>query len=309
MGESDRYQDYKHLHKKKSFSLGNEQNALMTLTTINAIFFLVLLTLQVVYFFYNQSAQNYTNSVVLFFELPTNFLSFFHKPWTLFTYMFSDTSQGLWRLLSNLFWLWTFGGFFQNTIGNDKLIPMYLYGGVVAGLFFIVSGYFFPAQSFSLIGANASVLAISSAATFYAPNHRILTHIRKGLPIWTLFLVYTIVDWAGMGFSINQTVMAHLGGVITGVGMMWFFKNGTDPFTWMNVAFSNLMGLFSPKNNKTSMRNKLFYDSKNIPPFQKKVNNNQDKIDALLDKINAAGYESLSAEEKEFLQKISSKDF
>jgi hypothetical protein len=309
MGESDRYQEYKHLRKKKSFSLGNEHNALMTLTTINAIFFLLLLTLQVVYFFYNQSAQNYTNSVILFFELPNNFSSFFQKPWTLFTYMFSDTSQGLWRLLSNLFWLWTFGGFFQTVAGNDKVIPMYLYGGVVAAFFFIIGGYFFPEQSFSLIGANAPVLAISSAATFYAPNYRILTHIRKGLPIWTLFLVYCIVDWAGLGFSINQITVAHWGCIITGVVMMYLFKNGVDAFTWMNVAFSNTMGLFTPKNNATTIRNKLFYNAKNRPPFQKKEKTDQDKIDALLDKINADGYDSLSEEEKNFLQKMSERDF
>jgi hypothetical protein len=54
MGESDRYQDYKRL-KRRRFTLGQDNNALMALFTINVIFFLLLLTIQVVYFFYQQT--------------------------------------------------------------------------------------------------------------------------------------------------------------------------------------------------------------------------------------------------------------
>ena len=50
MGESDRYPEYK--LPKKRFTLGNDGNALVALFTLNVIFFLLLITIKVVYFFF-----------------------------------------------------------------------------------------------------------------------------------------------------------------------------------------------------------------------------------------------------------------
>ena len=60
MGESDRYQDYRKL-KKNPFSLGQDNNALMALFTLNIIFFLLLLTIQVGYYFISKHPNSTTH--------------------------------------------------------------------------------------------------------------------------------------------------------------------------------------------------------------------------------------------------------
>ncbi len=66
MGEADRYQDYRKL-KKRKFLLGQDNNALMALFVLNVIFFLILLTLQVGYSFYEQPLSLYYSEVVRWF--------------------------------------------------------------------------------------------------------------------------------------------------------------------------------------------------------------------------------------------------
>ena len=58
------------------------------------------------------------------------------------TYMFSDTGYNLIRIISNMLWLWAFGFILQEMTGNDKLIPIYIYGGVFGGIVFIAANYF-----------------------------------------------------------------------------------------------------------------------------------------------------------------------
>jgi len=312
MGESDRYIEYKNLAPKNRFSLGNEHNALMTLVTLNAIFFLLLLTLQVTYFFYQQSAESYNNAVVQWFELPSTFSTFIERPWTLFSFMFSDTSQGLWRLLSNMFWLWTFGYLLQELSGNDKIIPIYIYGGVLGGLFFLGAHTFIFVNSPTsiLIGANPSILAIAGATTFLSPKHRILTHIRKGIPVWILFVIYLAINFLGFHSLYSETALAHFGGLLAGIIFIALLKKGKNPGAWMNSFYFQLINLFTPKkkNDDNSLKNKKYYPAGNSALYNKADNNNQQKIDALLDKINALGFDSLSVEEKIFLQNSSNEE-
>lgn len=59
--------------------------------------------------------------------------------------MFSDTGSGLMRILSNMIWLWAFGYILQDMAGNDKIIPIYIYGGLAGGIVFITANYAIPA--------------------------------------------------------------------------------------------------------------------------------------------------------------------
>lgn len=313
MGEADRYIEYKDLkNKKKSFSLGQSNNALMALVALNIIFFLLLLTLQVVYYFYEQSPEAYNTGVVQWFEIPYNFSRLLERPWTLITFMFSDTSAGLMRLISNMLWLWAFGSIFQQVSGNDKIIPVYIYGGLSGGLLFMVAGLSFPQLHYdinpiSLIGANASVLAVATATTFIAPDYRILTHIRNGIPVWVLLLFYFIIDSFSITAYNGIIAFVHLGGILAGLVFALLLKKGKDGSKWMNRFFFWITTVFSPKPaQKSSVKNKHFYNTSNSEPFNKRVN--QDTIDEILDKINTSGYDSLTAEEKEKLKKAAEDD-
>ncbi|RYF90426.1 MAG: rhomboid family intramembrane serine protease, partial [Chitinophagaceae bacterium] len=227
MGETDRYGEYK--KPKKGILLGHDGNALVSLFALNIIFFLLLVLIEVVYAFMQQPAGTYQAEVVQWFALPGGLTRFSERPWTILTYMFSDTGGNIIRLISNMIWLWAFGYLLQHYSGNDKLIPIYIYGGVVGGLIFILSHYLVPAARTGvahdyLLGANAGTLAVAMAVTTLEPNHRFFPQIRNGIPIWVLMGVYILIDFAGIAGQAPSHSLSHLGGALAGF-LFVFFMN------------------------------------------------------------------------------------
>lgn len=309
MGESDRYLEYKHL-RKKGFTLGNDKNAVMALFVINTVFFLLLFTIEVIFSFYEASATSFNQSVLEWFTLPSNFSSFCERPWSLVTFMFSEGSSGLWKIISNMLWLFSFGSILQKLTDNDKIIPIYIYGGWLGAFFFLVSNTFLPnTESIFLNGANPSLLAIASAATTLSPNYRLFSHIRKGIPLWIFFAIFILVDFVGIGTHSVAVIFAHVGGLFAGCIYVFLLKMGIDISRWMIAVYHKINTLFSPnKSTKSNIKEKIFYTSGNRTPFDKKTRVTQERIDALLDKINLKGYDFLTDEEKDFLKNAAEED-
>ena len=313
MGESDRYHEYKKI-KRSRFSLGSDGNALMGLFTINVVFFLILLLAQVAYFFYQQTPQLYNAQVVQWFELPANLTRLSERPWTILTYMFSDTGENLIRIISNMLWLWAFGYILQEMTGNDKLIPIYLYGGVLGGIFFIAANYLIPpihaqmGQS-ALLGANAGSMAVAMATTTLSPNHKFFTQIRGGIPIWVLMGVYLFIDLVGVSSMNAAYSLSHLGGALAGFLFVLFMRKGWDGSVWMNRFYSWVTNVFNPvKKSNHSIKNKVFYNTGSRSPYSKKAIITQQRVDEILDKINQRGYQFLTDEEKQILKKAADED-
>lgn len=314
MGESDRYQEYKNV-KRHRFSLGQDGNALMGLFTLNVIFFLILLTVQVAYFFYQQTPQLYNAQVVQWFELPASLTKLSERPWTLLVYMFSDTGSQLIRIISNMLWLWAFGYILQEMTGNDKIIPIYIYGGLLGGIFFIAANYLIPPihaqiNSSALLGANAATMAVAMATTSLSPNHKFFTQIRGGIPIWVLMAIYIIIDLVGVSSFNAAYSLSHIGGALAGFLFVLLMKKGWDGSVWMNNLYDWFINLFNPnkKNGNTNTKNKVFYNTGNRSPYSKKAIITQQRVDEILDKINQRGYQFLTDEEKQILKKAADED-
>lgn len=315
MGELDRYSEFKNPKSKFRLPLGQDSNALFTLFTLNIIFFLILLTIQVAYFFYQENASIYTVQVVQWFELPASLSKLSERPWTFITYMFSDTGSNLMRLLSNMLWLWAFGYVLQEMTGNDKLIPIYIYGGLLGGIVFIAASQFIPAlqprlENSALLGANAATMAVAMATTTMSPNHKFFTMIRGGISIWVLMLVYVIIDFAGVASLGAAHSLSHLAGALAGFLFILLLKRGWDGSVWMNNFYDWIMNLFNPykKLNKLPTKDKIFYNKGNRDPYNKIPNITQQRVDEILDKINQRGYRFLTEEEKEILKKAAEED-
>jgi membrane associated rhomboid family serine protease len=311
MGEADRshINDRSNPNRRNRFLLGATDNALVALLAINAIFFLVLMVVQVGIYAGLKTPAYFEEHVVQWFQMPASLLKLSTRPWTFFTYMFTETGAGIRQGVANMFWLWSFGYILQSVAGNSKLIPIYIYGGIAGAVFFILAYYIVgPITSqrseAGILGANAAVLAVATATTALVPGHRFFTQIRGGIPIWVLLAVYLLIDFAGVasaGYS-----LAHLGGALAGYLFVYFLKKGKDGSIWMNVFYYKLTHLFDPKNGNTSNReNDLFYDAGSRVPFTKTTNVTQKKVDDILDKINKHGYAFLTDEEKDFLKKVS----
>jgi membrane associated rhomboid family serine protease len=281
MGESDRYIDYKN-QKKGILRFGSDNNSLVSLIVINAAFFITLLFLQVAFFFDDKSLSAFYDGIIKWIEIPSDFNLFLTRPWTILTYMFSDTNAGLMRIISNMLWLWAFGYVFQQYLGNERLIPTYIYGGIMGAVVFIAAHYFISPLKDNithagLIGANAATMAVAAATTMMAPDHRFFTQIRKGIPIWVLLAIYIIIDFAGVASMEAAHSLSHIGGAIMGVLVVFLLRKGMDTTVRMNQLYNWMFNLLSPpkKDTKASIKNKVFYNTGDRKPFSKTMNVNQ----------------------------------
>jgi membrane associated rhomboid family serine protease len=239
--------------------------------------------------------------------LPASIGQFLYRPWTLFTYMFLH--YDLWHLLMNLLWLYSFGRIFLEYHQPRKLLGLYLFGGVAGGLFFMAAYNFFPyfqhAIAFSqLLGASAAVIAIVVATAVYVPNH--IIHLILVGPVrikWialfsvVLYVVNLTGDNAGGNF-------AHLGGAFWGLLYMSLLKSGIDISASSERFFDRLFNWSKPKRKL-----KVKYNSGSYREYgyNRSKKDQQEEVNRILDKISTAGYDTLTAEEKEMLFRMSGK--
>lgn len=313
MGEADRYSDYR--QPRKRFTLGDDGNALVGLVTINIIFFLLLMVIKVVFNFFQAGSGSFYQDVVQYFEMPAQLVTLSERPWTFLIYMFTELN--VIRLISNMLWLWAFGYILQELTGNKKLIPIYIYGGLLGALVFILANYSIPslrpaiggAQSW-LMGGGAATMAVACATTMLAPDYRFFRNLGGGIPIWVLTLVYILIDFAGVASDSAAYSLAHLGGAAAGFLFVFLLRKGYDGSVWMNKLYYWFMNLFNPnkKNADGNIREKVFYNADGRKPYKKTSNVTQQRVDEILDKINQKGYHFLTDEEKNILKRAADED-
>ena len=311
MGESERYQDYQNYRRnRRSIFLSQGDNALFWLLTLNVCFFLILLFIRVGYGVADHDNIAFESQVLPNFQLPGRLLPLSEKPWTLLIYNFGDIY--FLRLLGNTLWLWSFGSILQGMTGNKKLIPVFIYGGLVGGIFFVAGNYIFPHSLVggNLFGANTGVMALAAATTMLEPNYRIFPNINGGIPLWILFVAYCIIALLGITVGGGPYFFSVLGSAAAGALFVVLLRKGTDASAWMNNLYQWVTNIFTPsdKGNKASVKEKVFYNAGNRTPYSRSANITQQRIDDILDKISQEGYASLTDEEKKILKRAAEEE-
>ena len=292
-------------------SMINDENPLVVLVAFNLIFFVTLNFIQIAYLLGNSELYEYENDVLRYFTMPGKFSAFIQEPWSLFSHLFTHT--GIWQLIGNMLFLWGFGFLLQDLSGTKHVAPLYLYGGLLGALILLASINLIPrfaagSVNYVYTGAGASIMAIAAATTMLAPNYRIFPLVGGGIPLWIITLVYVLIDFAGLAGQAFPYHLAHLTGAGAGILYIYFLRKGTDAGAWMHNFYHHFFQLFSSaasKKKTNAAKQQHYYNTKGKEPFQKKPNITQQKIDALLDKINRDGMESLTEEEKDFLNRLS----
>ena len=311
MGEAERYIGY----RKPRITLGADGNALMILVSINAIFFIGVWFLQIIYYMIQSAPGSFETTVLPLFIMPAKLSALVHKPWTFFTNMFMHIK--LISIITNMLWLWAFGSILQTITGNRKIIPVYIYGGMAGAVAFIAANYLMPSLQptinfSSLYGANAAIMAIAVATTALAPDYRFFRMLNGGIPIWVLTLLYVIIDFAGVSGAIAAYNISHLAGAFTGFMFVYSLRRGNDWSVWMNNVYDWFINLFNPEKKtlsaKRRIKEKVFYRTGNQKPFVKRSNITQQRVDEILDKINQKGYHLLTEEEKNILKRAGETD-
>lgn len=252
-------------------------------------------------------------------------------PWQLLTYQFMHAD--FWHLFMNMFALWMFGSEIERNWDGKRFILYYLLAGIGAAIIHMAITPFFG-EVRPTIGASGAVYGILLAFGVTYPERPIF--------MFPLFIPikakYFVMIFAGLelinGVSGVSGVahFAHLGGALTGYIML---KYGRE------VGFEKLVAKFSGGQYYDSNYNSgsLFgggYQSSYSRPkaqiFQAKWTSvkeepeaaykpetiqrkyvidgeeiTQVKIDIILDKISASGYQNLTEREKFILTELSKK--
>ena len=271
-----------------------------------------LIIVNLVVFLLAALLRNVFNLGLNWFELPSSFNDFIVQPWTIVTYAF--VHYDFWHFLFNMLWLYFIGKMFLNLFNPKLGLNVYFLGAIVGGLLFLV-GYnvlpdLFP-NSARLVGASAAVRALLIFLCAYLPNQEV-RFFTFNIKLWYIGAAIVIFDILGVVAGIKDPILgnaggnlAHLGGALLGYFYAKQLLKGQDIGKGFEKIMDSLSSLFknvSKSNLKTVHRKKsgkvAGYTKAEFNEFNK-----QKKIDLILDKISKSGYDSLTAEEKEFLFK------
>lgn len=288
------------------------KSVLMKLIIINLGVFLGLLLLPVFW-------RPIESWLIALCFIPADFSDFLARPWTLLTYSFSH--KNFFHILFNLYILYWFGRLTTMEMGKMRLLALYLYGGIAGGLLYLVLYNNLPffmqnKPELGMVGASASIYAITTALATWMPNMRIQMIFIGEVRLKHIVLVVILLSFAGSLGSNAGGNIAHLGGAALGFLFAWQLKQGKDwalPVSksakWIMATSSTLIDWFrqmikpKPKfrvSYKSEKKGSKTQESGADAP-------DQDQIDHILDKISQSGYDSLTTQEKQILFNASQK--
>ncbi len=215
--------------------------------------------------------------------------------WEFLTFQFIHASLG--HVLFNSLGIFFFGPWLERWWGSQRFVIFYLICGVGGALFYtlLVMLHVLPADHFDtgLVGASAGIYGILVGVAVIAPDLRVqllFPPIELSMRQMAIGLMAISVGSILLKLGGNEGGEAgHLGGAI---------------FGYFLVRFPHIIGtslgvdLIKPKILGSKLTPK-------IRPRSALENEQDSRVDLILDKISKNGFQSLTDEEREYLQKIS----
>ena len=250
------------------------------------------------------------------FTLPSSPIEILKKPWTIITHMFLHERPM--HLFWNMIVLYYFGRIFGDLMGDQRVVPLYIYGGLM-GILFIQIGFLIGIPTGPALGASAAVMGLVVASAIVAPDYDFNLPFIGPVKLKYIALFFIVMDLVGIANMDNTGGhFAHIGGMVMGWLFVTMVNSDNDPSPWFNNTLNKIASLFSPSKKvkksplkvrhkapvtRSSNSNKKTTSGNQAPP-----DSNQKRLDVILDKISKKGIGSLSKEEKEFLDNASKND-
>lgn len=228
---------------------------------------------------------------------------FLDRPWGIVTYLF--VHSGFLHLATNMLWFYLLGTAVENRLGSRTFLFFYLYCGVGAALVSLLVNLVTPVGP--MIGASGAVFGVSVAFAMLWPDAEIMVFplpiaIRaRTLVLFAAALELVLAQIPAMSGVAHE---AHLGGMFAG----WLF------FKLQSLSGRRAVPSFPPQPERVVMvqQTAVSRDSDPRLPVQTRpiaaragTDPVAAELDRVLDKISATGIESLTAEERRFLDEVS----
>jgi len=141
---------------------------------------------------------------------------------------------GWMHLLGNMLFLWIYGDNVEDAMGHARYLVFYLLCGIAA---IFVQALSNPDSPYPIIGASGAISGVLGAYLLLFPRARVLTLVLLPFFFTTLrmpamlllllwFAVQLISDLAIPDGSASVAFRAHIGGFLTGMLLVPFFKRG-----------------------------------------------------------------------------------
>ncbi|HXR04315.1 MAG TPA: rhomboid family intramembrane serine protease [Verrucomicrobiae bacterium] len=228
--------------------------------------------------------------------------------WQLLTYQFMHA--GVLHILFNGWAIYVFGHAIEETIGGKKFLTLFLTGGVIGGLFQALAALLWP-EYFGgpVVGASAGAFGLVAAYAMLFPERELMLLLFFIIPIRLtakmLLIFSAVLALLGLVFPANHIAnAAHLGGMLTGVIFIRQFVQGR----WLPWKFParravprELVNVRAAKSGSWRSSTGKLDEEQTTDEFV------SSEVDPILDKISAHGIQSLTAREREILEKARAK--
>ena len=235
--------------------------------------------------------------------------------WSWFTHMFLHA--GTWHLIWNMLLLYWFGRIVGDFLGDERMLPLYILGGLAGGLFYIGFEYFLPGSgngSFAM-GASAAVMCMLLTAAMVSPDYHLHLLLIGPVKLKWIAIAMLFFDLVGTAGNVNTGGhFAHLGGALFGIVYVTRLHSGQDLTSGLQKFFdflNNRQDPIKPAPTKKAAMSVVYHKGKESNKRDLEVpetDSFQQRLDTILDKINDKGFDNLSDEEKDFLSQASKKE-
>ena len=224
--------------------------------------------------------------------------------WQLLTFQFMHA--GLFHILANCWAIYVFGRAIEETLGWKKFLILYLSSGVVGGICQVLVALLWPGLfGGPVVGASAGGRGLMAAYAVLFPERELLLLLFFIIPIRLtakmLLMLSAVLALAGIIFPIDHVAnAAHLGGMLTGVVFIRQFIQGR----WLQWEFPSRRAAPRELGSTRSGKGSFWRSAANQPDEDLSTDEFvKSEVDPILDKISRQGIQSLTAREREILEK------
>ena len=221
--------------------------------------------------------------------------------WQLLTYQFMHA--GLLHILLNSWGIFLFGRALEDALGWKRFLTLYFSSGVVGGVFQMAAALLWPNYfGGPVVGASAGGFGLMAAFAVLFPDREMgLMFLPMIFRAKTLLIVSAILTVMCIIFPADNIAnAAHLGGMLTGVVFVRQFVQGR----WWQRTLPRRRAAPREFVNVRTAKSGSWRSSAGKPDEEDSTDHFvKSEVDPILDKISAQGIQSLTAREREILEK------